>query len=442
MHTVHAGFSFVCAVKPDRIDEARRVLARIRASADRTFSAAPSTHFVTGSVLPAQQRGRRELPPTLLFLTSYWGPTRVHLAELCAVAGRDLRELFSHCSEPPAPECSDADLAAYMQRHRLPDTYYSGMPHVTHQDVRDEQALRRAIETFVDDDPAAFVGLTALEARAKIRAFVESRPELERARRRKVTTLTDMLVLHRHVIGLGLAGSLLCGVTFLAWGLRSSALATAAWTGWGVAIAIVLGLVFLIAAVRYYEWKHDRWTAPRPPDDKVRAIERTQLNPVINEMTVAGPIKLGFWRPLVLRIALWIVARYVTTLRVTIPTVASARWLAIDGGRRLVFVSNFTNMSEGYVRDFIDIRAGAERINLVFGWGHGYPATRLLYKGGAADDSNGFIDVVYYNQIATDCWYCPYKDLNIDNIVANRALRQGLHGDLTEWQAQRWLRHL
>jgi hypothetical protein len=316
------------------------------------------------------------------------------------------------------------------------------MQHVTHQDVRDEQRLRRAIEEHVDAHAADFVGLTAREARAKIQELVRSRPDLEPVSRRRITTLRDLLVMHRHVVGLLLIFWLLCLVSLVAWATRSSALATAAWAGWGVAGAVVVALVLLVAVMIYYEWRYDRWTAPRQPDDKVRAIEATQLHPVINEMTIAGPIKAGLFRPLVLRIALWIVARYVTTAGVSIPTVASARWLAIDGGRRLVFVSNYTNMSEGYVRDFIDIRAGAARINLVFGWGHGYPRTRLLLFGGARDDSNGFIDVVNYNQHLTECWYCPYKDLNIDNIVANHQLRQGLGGDGDELEAQRWLRLL
>lgn len=444
MHTVHAGFSFVCPLKPEAMAAARGVLLRMRANVDQVFARAPSTHFLSGVVLPVQHRGKKELPATLLFLTSFWGPTRVHLDELVAAAGADLRELFSYCRDAPDPECSDADLAWYMERHRKPDTFYSGMHHVTHQDVLDEKKLRVAIEDHVDRNAAVFARLKdrPLEARARIQEFVRSRPDLEPATRPWNKTLTDMLVMHRHVIGLGVVLSLIGFATLGWWTTRSTALGVAAGTG-GLALGAFLVLALLLLGLTLvYERKLDRFVAPRQPDDRVKAIHRTQLNPVINEMTVGGPIKEGWGRPTLLRIALWIVARYVTTARITIPTVAAARWLAIDGGQRLVFVSNFTNMSEGYVRDFIDIKDGAARINLLFGWGHGYPTTRALVYGGAQDDSNGFIHVVNMQQHLTELWYCPYKDLSIDNINRNRQLRLGLSGDVNEWQAQQWLRLL
>src|SRR5688500_18076385 len=211
MHTVHAGFSFVCALKPEAMDAARGVLLRMRGNVDQVYAGAPSTHFLSGAVLPVQYRGKKELPATLLFLTSFWGPTRAHLDELVAVAGADLRELFSYCRDAPDPECSDADLAWYMERHRKPDTFYSGMHHVTHQDVRDEQTLRAAIEDYVDRNAAMFARLKGkpLEARAKIVDFVRSRPDLERASRPWRKTLRDMLVMHRHVIGIAVVLSLI-----------------------------------------------------------------------------------------------------------------------------------------------------------------------------------------------------------------------------------------
>lgn len=442
MHTVHAGFSFVCPVTPEGEVEARKVLRRMRERADEVFARAPSTHFINGDVLPAQMRGKRELPATLLFLTSYWGPTRTHLDELVAVAGKDLRELFSHCRDAPEPRSSDADLIAYMVRHRRPDTFYSGMHHVTHRDVRDEQRLRREIEGYVDRNAAAFARLGPLEVRSKIQEFVRSQPALATASQPPTRTRWDRLVMHRHVLVLGVFAVLLGLATVGSALTRSSALDVAARTGW-ISFAAVIGvLVSLFVLMGYYEWRYDDFVAPRQPDGKVKLLEQTQLNPVINEMIVAGPIKLGFWRPLFLRVALWIVARYVTTAKITIPTVATARWLAIDGGKRLVFVSNFTNMAEGYVRDFIDIRNGALRINLVFGWGHGYPKTLFSIGKGAAADSNGFIHVVHMQQRVTDFWYCPYKDLSIDNITRNRKLREELFDDKEKEQAQQWLRLL
>jgi hypothetical protein len=429
-------------VKKEKVEEARAVLARMRGDVESVFAQAKRTHFITASVLPAQMRGKRELPPTLLFLTSYWGPVGKHLDELIDVAGDDLRELFSHCQDAPEPRCSRAELAAYMKVHRKPDTFYSGMHNVTHEQVLGDARLRRAIEDHIDADPAAFAGLTSLEAREKIQAFVRSDQELVKLAESPPVTRTDALKMYRHVILVVLVLVVLTLLSVAAAVTDVRALDLAVRVGWislGAIVAVLLGLFLLM---RLYEVRHDGETAKRQPDDHVKELENCQLNPVINEFTVAGPVKGGVFRPIFLRILLWIVARYVVVARISIKTVAAARWLAIDGGRRLVFVSNYTNMAEGYVRDFIDTVAGAGNINLVFCWGMGYPRTRFLYLGGARDDSNGFINVVHAQTRVTGLWYCPYKDLSIDNIKRNRALREGLFDDRNELQARDWLRKL
>jgi len=440
MHRVHAGFSFVCAVDADAVDKANAVLARMKGNVDAVYRKSKSTHFLTASVLPEQWRGKRRLPPTLLFLTSYWGPTQQHLEELVDHAEADLRELFSHCVRKPGE--GRAGLIAYMKRHRRPDTFYSGMHHVTHQEVLDDQTLRREIEKHVDANHGAFVGLTADQAREKIQAFVRGRPDLLAISEPRLPTKWETLVLYRHVIALFAMLAVVVGLIIAAVVTKSRTLDIAAWAGGGVALVFIGGLLLLFALMGLYEWRHDGKTVDRPADDFVRTREDTQLNPVINEFTVAGPIKHGLFRPLFLRMLLWVVTRYVIAKGVKIKTVAAARWLAIDGGRRLIFVSNYTNMAEGYVRDFIDTVSGAGNINLVFSWGIGYPKTRFTYWHGARKDSNGFIHIVHDQMKLTGLWYCPYRDISIDNIRINRAFREGLFGERSGAQVQEWLRKL
>jgi len=149
-------------------------------------------------------------------------------------------------------------------------------------------------------------------------------------------------------------------------------------------------------------------------------------------------------RPLVLRLSMWIVARIaegIPGLRggIDIPTVATARWIAADKGRRLIFISNYTNSAEPYVRDFIDVPEGAQRINLTFGFGRGYPKTEWVVNGGALTDPNGFIYVVTHNQHETGFWYGRYPDMSIDNIKINRRIREGLFAKLDEDEERAWL---
>jgi hypothetical protein len=124
---------------------------------------------------------------------------------------------------------------------------------------------------------------------------------------------------------------------------------------------------------------------------------------------------------------------------INIPTVATARWIAADRGRRLMFISNFTNAGEGYVRDFIETRGGAMRINLSFGFGAGYPKTRWILWDGALVDPNAYLYSLSENQLVTLFWYGPYRDISIDNIKVNRKIREELFAKHTEQQARDWL---
>ena len=94
------------------------------------------------------------------------------------------------------------------------------------------------------------------------------------------------------------------------------------------------------------------------------------------------------------------------------------------------------------MRDFIDLRFGAMRINLSFGFGRGYPKTAWIIWRGALEDPNGFINVVHANQRSTELWYCPYRNLSIDNIRRNRAIREGLFGPKRDDEARAWLQLL
>jgi hypothetical protein len=245
-----------------------------------------------------------------------------------------------------------------------------------------------------------------------------------------------------YAVAAALAAALVAGTVAVAI-VDSRVLDLVVGLGWGFVFLVALAVASLVLGVRQAE-EAQSFVAGRPPDDHVRRLHATQNKPVINEMTIAGPIKEGVTRPMTMRIALWVVARVAEGLPwlrggITIPTVATARWIAADEGRRLIFISNYTNASEPYVRDFIDVDEGAMRINLVFGFGRGYPRTRWVLYDGAVEDPNSFIHVVNSNQLVTAFWFCPYRDMSIDNIRINRQIREGLVADFTEPDAAAWL---
>jgi len=448
MHKVHAGLTLLLPVEAERVDVLTRLLVELDAHQERIpFAKSTTTHFATITVIPAQKYRDQELPPTLLFATSFCGPTRVHASDLVATMGDGLREVFQHCKGFD-PQCTDEQLEDFLVYNRRGDTFYSGMQGLSPADVRQHRELREAIESFIEDRQAhgGFTG-TALEVRHEIQEFVLSRPDLAWAEEDFEESTAAWLALHwRSLIIEALVAVWLVCTVARHW-VSSTALDVVFWCGLSALIAFVVfvGVMWLTI----FEAEHDQaYVAVRTPDDRARQIAATQTRPVINEFTLAGPIKEeGMLRPAFVKISLWVIARVVEGVPwmpyvgsgINIPTVATARWISTDRGRRLMFISNYTNEGIAYVRDFIETKGGAMRINLSFGFGRGFPKTRWIILDGALTDPNAYLYALSEHQRTTLFWYGPYRDISIDNIKRNRAIREGLFADYNEKQAKDWL---
>jgi hypothetical protein len=442
MHRVNAGFTLLVPLRSDRVDAARTLLSGLALPFDRSAT----THFATITVIPPQMYRDQPLPPTLLFATSFCGPARIHVSELVRVMADGLRRVLAHCDGFDAA-CSDDELEEFLLEHRRGDTFYSGMQHLSPEDVRRHRELREALETYIDErNPTG----SALEVRREIQDYVTSRPDLAWTREPFAPTLEAWLALYWRslIIEAGVGALVVC--TAMRWLVDSAVLDAIVIAGWIAVAAFVLVIVVLVASIRDAEDQQTR-VSTRPPDARARELAATQTRAVINEFTLAGPIKEeGDLRPMFLRLSLWIIGRvadgfpgipYLDT-GINIPTVATARWIVADGGRRLVFISNYTNSGEGYVRDFIETRGGAMRINLSFGFGGGYPKTRWIVCDGAITDPNAYLYALGDNQIQTLFWYGPYGNISIDNIKRDRQIREGLFARSNERKARDWLRLL
>lgn len=427
---------------PASVATAEALLRAHTANDTLPFATSTTTHFATLTVIPEQVYEGETLPPTLMIATSFCGPWRDHVHELVELMQPELRALLACCEEFD-PHCAEADLEAFLVDHREGDTFYSGMQHLGPQDVRDQQKLRTAIEAELERDASG----TPVEIHARVRDAILARSELAWAREPFEPTLAAWWALHwRSVVMLAIAVPFLLVTigSFVATMFTASRAVALTARIFGGLLAGAIGFVLLLlVGVRYAETQQ-RYVAKRQPDANVRKLAATQNRAVINEVTICGPIKEGVTRPLFMRMALWIVGRAAEGIpllmeAMNIPTVATARWVAADGGRRLIFISNFTNAAEPYVRDFIDAKGGAQNINLSFGFGRGYPPTRWVMGAGALADPNAFIYVVTENQHETLYWYGPYRDLSIDNIKINRRIREGLCVEHSDESARAWL---
>src|SRR5262249_57813839 len=84
-----------------------------------------------------------------------------------------------------------------------------------------------------------------------------------------------------------------------------------------------------------------------------------------------------------------------------VTTIHFARWVFLDGKRRLLFASNYDGSLESYMDDFIN-KVGWG-LNLVFSNGVGYPRTDWLVLGGAKDEQK-FKRFIRRHELATEGW--------------------------------------
>lgn len=444
MYTTHAGYSFVAKVIPGHeqkvIDTLEALNSNTGVNNKLPLAKCSTTLFVSSLLIPAQDYHGETLPASLLFLSTYSGPLKIHLKELVTNCKEGLRELFVHCKDFPVEALNDdTALSRYMKKHRYPDTFYTGMQYITHNDIAREDELRIFIESIIDQEQTKpeFYKLSGTELRSKIQEAVKSETRFQWTQKVWKRSFGDWWALYGSLIrflSLFIIG--LLGASYGFGKLTNSSFIIGLAMSLGIIIAF---LAFIILSFRINE-KQQHFVAPRQPDEKVRKIFETQTYPVINKMTVGGPLKKGWIRP----VFQFIVLRLASIARgfLYIPTVASARWLRMDGGKRFIFNSNFGNLSESYVRDFIDSKKRARSINLIYGQGEGYPLTKWARNEGAITNPEGFINDVHLMDHPIQLWYWPYQHLSIDNIINNRKIYLGLNGNMNENDSKNWLKLL
>jgi hypothetical protein len=199
----------------------------------------------------------------------------------------------------------------------------------------------------------------------------------------------------------------------------------------------------LVLLVRLQELR-DASEDERPTPEHVRELAQLEDFFAHNGFTAGGFVKPGLVRRAVVETVLPLIG-YGTRHLFTrdslagVKTIHFARWIPLDGGRRVVFCSNYDGSLESYNNDFIDLVAWG--LNLVFSNGQGYPRTRFLVLEGAEREQE-FKDFLRRHQIPTPVWYSAYPELTAVNVVRNAKLRAGLRGFMTERQARQWLRLL
>ena len=358
---------------------------------------------------------RVNYPTYLTFLGDFDGPYDTFLADLVQRAGDGLKRMFSYC-DGFAP---GSDLLSWMKSHNVaPATIYVNWIGRTTRQVREEEALRQAMEKFIQENAASLRAMPQRQVYDTLQKFVAGEQQAGRITLTppEPTPMGWKVRNFLHLIGVPLV--LLVLVPFL-----------------------VLYLPFFLFQLRRRETS-DPEIAPRIDPAHAQLLASLEDHDTANQFTAMGSVKPGLFRRWILVFFLWVV-NYTTRhiynrsrlARVT--TIHFARWVFLDNRRRLLFASNYDGSLESYMDDFINKVAFG--LNLVFGNGIGYPTTNWLIFDGAKDEQK-FKYYIRRHELATEVWYNAFPGLGNLDKKRNTLIRQGLEQSfMTDSELQEWL---
>jgi hypothetical protein len=411
-------------VRPEAAGELRALLASMGDGVANgsvvDFEPFAGLHFARFVLVDeAHDLGGAELPAWLVYMADLDVSKERHLGELAGPAGEGVDRLFAHCAGYPAAPTRDARLA-YLRGHVIAEqARYVNTVGRSARQIHQEARLHDRVEGYLDANAHELRGLAGGEIRRNVRELVESDEALHWARRPADGLdrgfRTRELV---HAISMPLLLLL-------------------------VSPLLLVGLPFFLVALRLHE-RRDAAPHLKPPPELVQELALLEDQLVQNPFTAIGLVKPGPFRRLTL-LGILAAIDYATRHLFNrgnlagVKTIHFARWIFLDGRRRMIFASNYDGSLESYMDDFIDKIAWG--LNFVFSNGHGYPRTRFLVLGGARDEL-AFKDYLRLHQVPTRVWHSAYGRLSAANVANNERIRAGLQGDAGMEEAKRWVRAL
>jgi hypothetical protein len=357
----------------------------------------------------------RQIPATLVFMSEVDAPLRRHLAELVDLAGEGIDQVFGHCTGYPGPGARRRDRIAWLRRHLISaSAFYVNTVGRGLEQIRQEARLRDGLEDYLDQGDWA--GQTAAGIRRELRAHVAGCPGLAWARKPPPPpSLRFRAGEAVHMVAVPLVLALL--------------------------LPVLLMVLPVWAVLLRLDERHDQPFTERPTLRHLDDIASYEDFGTQNPFAVAGFVRPGLLRLLTFRAVMFLADYGVRHLfnhdsLAGVKTIHFARWVPIDGWRRVTFASNYDGAVEAYNDDFINIIWWG--LNATFSNGLDYPPTRWLFFGGAKMEEQ-FKATIRCHQVPVPAWYTAYPELSADNIENNAQIRAGLRGDMSPAQAERWL---
>lgn len=445
--TPQSNFTIIAPIPTGQVDGLRKLLWTMNMPGLRGF-ANPSNalvpfgefealHFARFVILKDETLGDleefygpkeafRDAPIYLAFIGDCDGPPEALLAEFASRAGAGLRRIFSFCEGFD----SEGDLLQWMRSHSVkPAVTYVNTIGRTVRQIREEAELHRALSKYLAalpvDDPAQQIRNDLVRLARENGLWPSPAP-----------VATDWLIWRWVAI---VAGALVILLPFLTLSL-GAALFT-----YGILLALLGAAlaVFLYQLRRHEKSDPDLRKAPRPPSNQhLRALGELQDHDVTNQYTAFGQVRPGPFARRVAAGALWLInfatpILYPRANLARIRTIHCARWVFLDGKRRLLFASNYDGSYESYMDDFVNKVAFG--LNLAFSQGLNWPRTCLLLWGGAEHEQE-FKNYQRRHTLPTEVWYKAYPGLALNDIARNTRIRQGLERTaMTDTEIRQWL---
>ena len=427
--TPQSSFMILATILPARETELRRLLATMNhepgvfnpANALLPFGQFNTLHFARILILDDQTTNditvygmpRVEFPTYLAILGDCDGPADQFLAEMVQVAGIGLRSILVHCDE----FTSDVDLLTWIKAHSVSSAanYVNWIGRSVRQ-VGEEEALRQVLGKFLQGNSLHTLQLQ--QQRAALKKFVSTEQQAGRLSLTapEATPISWQLLNFIHLVGMPILLLIFSPL-------------------------ILLALPFFLIQLRLLETS-DPEVAPRVDPAHANLLASLEDYEVTNQFSAMGSIKPGLFRRLTMILVLAAIdytARHIFNrgrlARVT--SIQFARWVFLDGGKRVIFASNYDGSLESYMDDFINkVFFG---LNVVFSNGIGYPRTRWLILDGARDEQT-FKNYLRRHQMPTQVWYNAYPGLTAHDKHRNALIRAGLENEsMTDAEIQEWL---
>jgi hypothetical protein len=429
--TPQSNFMILATINPAREVELRRLLASMNQepgllnplNALVPFGQFDRLHFARIVILDDQTLDdimvyglpRVDYPTYLAMLGDVDGPIDEFLAEMVQRAGDGLRRIFTHCDE----YTPQVDLLAWIKaRNMSPAANYVNWVGRTVRQVGEEEMLHQALEKFLQENSVSLRAMQPRQIRDTMKQYVTTEQQSGRITLSppEPTPLGWRLCNLLHIAGIPILLLIFSPL-------------------------LLLALPFFLVHLRECE-RSDPEVAPRVEPAHAGLLSSLEDHDVTNQFSAMGSLKPGLFRRLTIIFVLGAIdyaARHIfdrgRLARVT--TIQFARWVFLDGRKRVIFASNYDGSLESYMDDFINKVAFG--LNIVFSNGIGYPRTNWLILDGAKDEQK-FKSFLRRHQLPTQVWYNAYPGLTALDKKRNALIREGLEQSfMTNTAIREWL---